>query len=112
MVVLRDSDSSRCGCLEDLEETESGVIDRLFRPHPCRNGSDSEAVYRRTHKARTLLVMESVGCAEGTDPHKHDNVHAGWNSGRPAMEMARAVGRCGVECFYRDPTASDGQRPV
>ena len=100
MMVLRDSDSSRCGCLEDLEETESGVIDRLFRPHPCRNGSDSEAICRRTHKARTLLVVESMECTEGPDHSKCDYVHSRWCVDWIALEMERTVGRIGIEHRY------------
>ena len=97
-MVLRDSGSFLCRFLADLEETKFRASCWLFCSDPCRNGSDSETICWPALPAKTLLVMESVGCAEGTDPHKHDNVHAGWNSGRPAMEMARAVGRCRVEC--------------
>ena len=43
-MVLRDSGSSRCGCLAGMEEAVHGVVDRLFLPHPCRNGSDPETV--------------------------------------------------------------------
>lgn len=31
-MVLRDSSSSWCGCLEDLEETIPGVVDRICVP--------------------------------------------------------------------------------
>lgn len=89
-MVLRDSDSSRCDFLAGVEEAESGVIDRLFRPHPCRNGSDSEAVYRRTHKARTLLVMETMEDPEESDSHECGHVHSNWSTCWLAMEMERA----------------------
>lgn len=111
-MVLRDSGSSLCGCLEGVEEAEPGVAGSVCIPHPCRNGSDPEAVCRRTHKALTLLVLESMECTEGPDPHKCDHVCAGWCVDWLDLALERAVGRCGVECFYRDPTASDGQRPV
>lgn len=111
-MVLRDSSSSRCDCLAGVEEAEPGVVDRKCIPHPCRDGSDSEAVCRRTHKSRTPLVVESVGRAKGADPHKCDYVCAGWCVGWLDLALERAVGRCGVEYFYRDPAAHNGQRPV
>ena len=40
LVVLRGSGSSLWGSVEDLEETEFGVIDRICVPAPCRNGVD------------------------------------------------------------------------
>jgi hypothetical protein len=43
-MVLRDSGSSRCDCLAGVEEAEPGIVDRIYIPHPCRDGSDSEAV--------------------------------------------------------------------
>ena len=43
-MVLRDSDSPRCDCLEGVEEAEPGAVARVCIPHPCRNGSDSETV--------------------------------------------------------------------
>ena len=64
-MVLRDSGSPRCDCLASVEKAKLGVVDRICIPHPCRNGSDPEAVCRRTHKARTLLVVESMKCTEG-----------------------------------------------
>ena len=67
-MVLRDSDSPRCDCLEGVEEAEPGAVARVCIPHPCRNGSDSEAVCRRTRKARTLLVVESMERAAKPDP--------------------------------------------
>lgn len=67
-MVLRDSGSPRCGFLAIVEETEPGDVDRIYIPHPCRDGSDSEAVRRRTHKARTLLVLESMERAAKPDP--------------------------------------------
>ena len=35
LVVLRDSDSSRCGCLAIVEETEFGAVGRICIPDPC-----------------------------------------------------------------------------
>ena len=109
-MVLRDSDSSRCDCLAGVEEAESWLVDRICIPHPCRNGSDSEAVCRRTHKARTLLVLESMECTEGPDPHKCDYVCAGWCVGWLELALERAVGCCWIECFYRSLAAHNGQR--
>ncbi len=111
-MVLRDSGSSRCDCLAGVEEAEPGFVDRIYIPHPCRDGSDSEAVCRRTHKTRTPLVVESMGCAKETDPHKSHHVCSGRCVGWLDLALERAVGRCGVEYFYRDPAAHNGQRPV
>ena len=72
-------------------------LDRLFLPHPCRNGSDSEAICRRTHKARTLLVMETMEDPEESDSHKCDYVCTGWSIGRLAVEMERTVGCSWIE---------------
>ena len=96
-MVLRDSGSPRCGCLEDLEETESGALDRLFLPHPCRDDSDSEAVCRRTHKTRTPLVVESLGDTANTDSDECDYVHTGRCDKWPPVEMERLMVRCWVE---------------
>jgi len=41
MVVLRDSDSPRCGCLENMEETDHWVVDRVLRPPLSRDCFDS-----------------------------------------------------------------------
>ncbi len=90
-MVLRDSDSPRCDCLEGVEEAEPGAVARVCIPHPCRNGSDSEAICRRTHKARTLLVVESMERAEGTNPRKCDHVPAGWYVDWLDVELERAV---------------------
>ena len=35
MVVLRDSGSSRCGCMAIVEETGPGAVARVCIPHPC-----------------------------------------------------------------------------
>jgi hypothetical protein len=35
LVVLRDSYSSRCGCLAIVEETEPGDVDRICISDPC-----------------------------------------------------------------------------
>ena len=67
-MVLRDSGSSRCDCLAGVEEAERGIVDRIYIPHPCRDGSDSEAVCRRTHKSRTPLVLETMERAAKPDP--------------------------------------------
>lgn len=67
-MVLRDSDSSRCDCLAGVEEAESWLVDRICIPHPCRNSIDQEAISGRTHKARTLLVLESMARAAKPDP--------------------------------------------
>ncbi len=90
-MVLRDSDSSRCDCLEGVEEAEPGVAGRICIPHPCRDGFDSEAVCRRTHKTRTPLVVESLECTEEPDHSKRDYVHSGWCSGGMDVELERAV---------------------
>ena len=89
-MVLRDSDSPRCDCLEGVEEAEPGAVARVCIPHPCRNGSDSEAICRRTHKARTLLVVEGMGTAKVADPHECGHVHSNWSTCWLAMEMERA----------------------
>ena len=89
-MVLRDSGSSRCDCLAIVEETEPGVVDRKCIPHPCRDGSDSEAVCRRTHKSRTLLVMETMEDPEESDSHECSHVHPNWSTCWLAMEMERA----------------------
>ena len=96
-MVLRDSDSSRCDCLAIVEETEPGVVDRKCIPHPCRNGSDSEAVFRRTHKAGTLLVVEAMERSERADPHECGHVHPNWSTCCLAMEMGRALVCCWLE---------------
>lgn len=44
MVVLRDSGSSRCGCMAGVEETEPRVVDRICVPDPRRNCVDPETV--------------------------------------------------------------------
>ena len=91
-MVLRDSGSSRCDCLAIVEETEPGVVDRKCIPHPCRDGSDSEAVCRRTHKARALLVVETVEGSTEPDPHKCDYVRPGSCAGWKDLALERAVG--------------------
>ena len=97
-MVLRDSGSSRCGCLEGVEEAEPRVAGRVCIPHPCRNGSDSQTVRRRTHKARTLMVVESMECAKGTDPGQCDHVPAGWCVVWLNLALERAVGCIRIEC--------------
>jgi len=97
-VVLRDSGSSRCDCLAGVEEAEPGIVDRIYIPHPYRDGSDSEAVCRRTHKPRTLLVVESVGRAKGADPYKCDYVCSGWCVGWLDLALERAVVCSWAEC--------------
>ena len=93
-MVLRDSDSPRCDCLEGVEEAEPGAVARVCIPHPCRNGSDSEAICRRTHKARTLLVVESMERAAKPDPHKHHYVRSGWCAGWKDLALERTMGCC------------------
>ena len=44
MVVLRNSGSSRCGCMAGVEETEPRVVDRICVPDPRRNCVDPETV--------------------------------------------------------------------
>ena len=99
-MVLRDSGSSRCDCLAGVEEAELGIVDRIYIPHPCRDGSDSEAVCRRTRKARTLLVLETVENPEESDSHKCDHVPAGWYVGWLDLALERTVGRSGIEHRY------------
>lgn len=89
-MVLRDSGSSRCDCLAGVEEAEPGIVDRIYIPHPCRDGSDSEAVRRRTHKSRTPLVLETMEDPEESDSHKCGHVHSNWSTCWLAMEMERA----------------------
>lgn len=96
-MVLRDSGSSRCDCLAGVEEAEPGIVDRIYIPHPCRDGSDSEAVCRRTHKVRTLLVVESVGCTARPDPHKRDYVCADRLDSWTDLALERAVGCSWIE---------------
>ena len=96
-MVLRDSDSSRCDCLAIVEETEPGVVDRKCIPHPCRDGSDSEAVCRRTHKSRTPLVLETMEDPEESDSHKCSHVHPNWSTCWLAMKMERALVCCWLE---------------
>ena len=90
-MVLRDSGSSRCGCLEGVEEAEPGFVDRICIPHPCRDGFDSEAVCRRTHKTRTPLVVESLECTEEPDHSKCDYVCSGWCVGWLDLALERTV---------------------
>ena len=97
-MVLRDSDSSRCDCLAIVEETEPGVVDRKCIPHPCRDGSDSEAVCRRTHKSRTPLVLETMEDPEESDSHKYHHVCSGWCVGWLDLALERTVGCCWAEC--------------
>ena len=99
-MVLRDSGSSRCDCLAGVEEAEPGIVDRIYIPHPCRDGSDSEAVCRRTRKARTLLVLETMEDPEESDSHKCDYVCAGWCASWKDLALERTVGRCGIEHRY------------
>ena len=95
-----------------MEETELGVVDGICIPDPRRNCIDQEAISGRTHKARTPLVVEAMERSERADPHKCDYVCAGWCASWADLALERTVGSCWIECFYRDPTASDGQRPV
>ena len=97
-MVLRDSDSPRCDCLEGVEEAEPGAVARVCIPHPCRNGSDSEAIWRRTHKARTLLVVESMECTEGPDHSKCDYVHSRWCVDQLSLERERDTHCNRAEC--------------
>ena len=96
-MVLRDSGFPRCSWLASVEEVMPGAVARVCIPHPCRNGSDSEAICRRTHKARTLLVMETMEDPEESDSHKCDYVCTGWSIGRLAVEMERTVGCSWIE---------------
>ena len=98
MVVLRDSYFSRCGYLAIVEETEPGVVDGICIPDPRRNCIDQEAISGRTHKARIVLVLESMECTEGPDHSKCDYVHSHWYVDRLFVEMVRNT-RCGwTEC--------------
>lgn len=90
-MVLRDSGFPRCSWLAIVEEAEPRVVDRICVPHPCRDGSDSEAVCRRTHKTRIPLVVVSVGRAKGADPHKCDYVCSGWCVGWLDQALERAL---------------------
>ena len=97
-MVLRDSDSPRCDCLEGVEEAEPGVAGRVCIPHPCRNGSNSETVCRRTHKTRTLLVVESMERAAKPDSGQYNHVPASWCVGWLDLALERAVGCRWAEC--------------
>ena len=105
MVVLRDSYFSRCGCLAIVEETEPGVVDGICIPDPRRNCIDQEAISGRTHKARTLLVLETMEDPEESDSHKCDYVCTGWSLNWSPVEMERAVGCRWIEYRYRILTA-------
>ena len=111
-MVLRDSGSSRCDCLAGVEEAEPGIVDRIYIPHPCRDGSDSEAVCRRTHKSRTPLVLETMEDPEESDSHKCDYVCTGWSLNWSPVEMERAVGCRWIEYRYRTPATDYGSRSV
>lgn len=67
-MVLRDSGFPRCSWLEGVEEAEPGAVDGICIPDPRRNCIDQEAISGRTHKARTLLVLESMARAAKPDP--------------------------------------------
>ncbi len=85
-------------CLAGVEEAELGVAGRVCIPHPCRNGSDPEAVCRRTHKARTPLVVETMEDPEESDSHKCDYVCTGWGLNWSPVEMERNACRGLIEC--------------
>lgn len=89
-MVLRDSGFPRCSWLASVEEAMPGVVDRICISHPCRDSLDSEAVFRRTHKAGTLLVVEAMERSERADPHECGHVHSNWSTCWLAMEMERA----------------------
>lgn len=89
-MVLRDSDSSRCDCLAGVEEAEPGVAGRVCIPYPFRDRVDKKTVYRRTHKARTLLVVEAMVSPEESDTNQCGDVRADRSLGRMALEMERA----------------------
>ena len=112
MVVLRDSYFSRCGCLAIVEETESGVVDRICIPDPRRNCIDQEAISGRTHKARTLLVVEAMVSLEKSDCHKHSHVHSYWCFDWTKLEMERASGCCRVEHGNRGIAADKPKRSL
>lgn len=97
-MVLRNSGFPRCSWLAIVEEAEPGVVDGICIPDPRRNCIDQEAISGRTHKARTLLVLENVGRAKGTDPGQCDHVPAGWCVGWLDLALERAVGCCWAEC--------------
>lgn len=111
-MVLCNSDSPRYGYIEGVEEAEHGVFDRICIPYPCRDGSDSETVCRRTHKSRTPLVVETMEDPEESDSHKCDYVCTGWSLNWSPVEMERAVGCRWIEYRYRTPAASNEQRSV
>ena len=94
MVVLRDSYFSRCGYLAIVEETEPGVVDGICIPDPRRNCIDQEAISGRTHKARIVLVLESMECTEGPDHSKCDYVHSRWCAGWKDLALERTMGCC------------------
>ena len=109
-MVLRDSYSSRCGCLAIVEETEPGAVGRICIPHPRRNCIDQEAISGRTHKARTLLVLETMEDPEESDSHKCDYVCTDWSLNWSPVEMERAVGCRWIEYRYRTPATDYGSR--
>ena len=97
-MVLHDCYSPRRGCLVDLEETKSGVIDRLFLHHPCRNGSDSETIYRTAFPASAVMVVEAMERPEEPDSNQCGDVRSGWCVRLGSVEMARVVGCSWNEC--------------
>lgn len=99
-MVLRNSGFPRCSWLAIVEEAEPGVVDGICIPDPRRNCIDQEAISGRTHKARTLLVLESMECTEGPDYSKCDYVCAGWCVGWLDLALERAMGCCWIEYRY------------
>ena len=91
-MVLRDSTSPRCGCLAGVGKVSFRFVFRICVPDPRRNCVDPEAVCRRTHKARALLVVETVEGSTEPDPHKCDYVRPGWCAGWKDLALERAVG--------------------
>ena len=99
-MVLPDSGSVRCGCLEVVEETKPQLASWIFLSSPCRDCIDQKALHRAAFSTRAVLVVESVEHSEGADPHKYSYVYPGWSAGWMAVEVARAVGCSRFVCSY------------
>ena len=112
LVELSHRYPSRCGRLEDVEETKSWLAGRIFLSSPCRDCIDQKALRREAFSTRAVLVVESMGCPKGADPNEHSHVYPGWSADWMVVAMERAVGSCRNVNGNRASTAGEFQRPV